>query len=140
FQFKIASIEPALGIELFVLEAPLVEEVSGIQDTIWGTESFDNTAVAELLDNIGAKLGMNAIHRYLPQEHHWPERSIKEVPFFGGQSDTKWPTALSRPLELRPKPEPIEVMVHLPDYPPRHFRYYGKIFKIAKADGPERIE
>ena len=31
-------------------------------------------------------------------------------------------------------------MVLLPDYPPRHFRYKGKIYNITKADGPERIE
>lgn len=140
FELKIASIEPALGIERFLLEVPLVEDLSGVQDTIWGIDNLDNTAVAELLDNIGGKLGMDVIHRYLPQEHHWPERSIKEVPFFEGQPDTEWATALTRPLELWSKPEPIEVMVHLPDYPPRHFRYKGKIYKIAKADGPERIE
>ncbi len=28
----------------------------------------------------------------------------------------------------------------IPDYPPMLFRYKGKIHKIKKADGPERIE
>src|SRR5690554_2124792 len=57
FELKISSIEPALGIELFVLEVPLVEEVSGVQDTIWGTESYDNTAVAELLRSEERRVG-----------------------------------------------------------------------------------
>ncbi|MNL65998.1 hypothetical protein D3C87_1904000 [compost metagenome] len=28
----------------------------------------------------------------------------------------------------------------MPDYPPMLFRYQGKVHKIRKADGPERIE
>ena len=38
------------------------------------------------------------------------------------------------------KPEPIEVTAPIPDYPPMLFRYKGKLHKIIKADGPERIE
>ena len=38
------------------------------------------------------------------------------------------------------RPEPIEVTAPIPDYPPMLFRYKGKLHKIIKADGPERIE
>ena len=37
-------------------------------------------------------------------------------------------------------PEYIEVTAPVPDYPPMLFRYKGKLHKIIKADGPERIE
>jgi protein ImuB len=31
-------------------------------------------------------------------------------------------------------------MAPVPDYPPMNFRYKGKLHKITRADGPERIE
>jgi protein ImuB len=140
FELKIQEIEPALGIELFVLEATLVEEVSETQEALWSMGNSDHAAIAELLDNIAGKVGMKSIHRYLPLEHHWPEASIKEVSSLVEEPETVWRTDRPRPLHLLPNPVPIEVMVALPDYPPLHFRYKGNIIKVAKADGPERIE
>ena len=37
-------------------------------------------------------------------------------------------------------PELVEVTAPIPDYPPMLFRHKGKLHKITKADGPERIE
>ncbi len=140
FELKIPEIEPALGIELFVLEATLVEDVSETQEALWNTGGNNPKAVAELLDNIAGKVGMQAIHRYLPQEHYWPEHSVKEINSLEEQPETEWRTDRPRPLHLLPEPEPVEVMVALPDYPPLHFRHRGNIVRIARADGPERIE
>ena len=53
---------------------------------------------------------------------------------------TTWRTGKLRPLHLLHKPERIEVTAPIPDYPPMLFVYKGKIHKIVKADGPERIE
>lgn len=140
FELKISEIEPALGIELFTLEATLVEDISETQEALWSSANRDRTAISELLDNIAGKVGMQTIHRYLPQEHYWPERSIKEVSSLDEQPKTEWRTDCLRPIHLLPKPEPVEVMVVLPDYPPMHFRYKGEIIRVARADGPERIE
>jgi len=140
FELKIPEIEPALGIELFTLEAPLVEDLTETQEALWSTANRDRTAISELLDNIAGKIGPQTIHRYLPQEHYWPERSIKEVNSLDEQPETEWRTDWLRPIHLLPKPEPVEVMVVLPDYPPMHFRYKGEIIRVARADGPERIE
>lgn len=139
FELKLGSIEPALGIELFVIEAPLVEDISESQDTLWDIKG-GQAKVAELLDNIAGKIGMGAIRRYLPAEHHWPERSVKETTSLDENPDIPWPTEKLRPLHLLAEPEPIDVMVPLPDYPPVLFTHRGKIFKLMKADGPERIE
>lgn len=140
FELKISEIEPALGIELFTLEATLVEDINETQEALWSSANRDRTAISELLDNIAGKVGMQTIHRYLPQEHYWPERSIKEVSSLDEQPQTEWRTDCLRPIHLLPKPEPVEVMVMLPDYPPMHFRYKGEIIRVARADGPERIE
>lgn len=140
FELKLSLLEPGMGIELFVLEAPLVEAVEAVQEALWDSRYHDQKAIGELLDNIAGKVGMEAVHRYLPQERYWPECSIKEVPFLEGKPELPWPTDIARPLHLLPQPQPITVMVLLPDYPPRQFRYKGKVYSIVRADGPERIE
>ena len=138
FVLKIPLFEPALGVELFTLEGLLIERVKTAQEQLWH-RSGEPAAVAELLDRIETKVGSNRIHRYLPQEHHWPERSIRAAQSLDEEPNTEWPDK-QRPIHVLPDPEPIEVMVPLPDYPPLHFRHQGKVIQVAKADGPERVE
>lgn len=141
FEIKISGIEPALGFELFILEAPIVEDVSIAQETFWNTAGNHNeVAVAELLDKLAGKVGIQTIHRYIPDEHYWPERSYKVASSLQEKSLTAWQADLPRPVHLLPKPEAIEVTVPMPDYPPMLFRYKGVLHPIKKADGPERIE
>ena len=139
FEIKLSTIEPASGIELFVIEAPLVEDVCDTQEALWETKGGQHK-VAELLDNIAGKIGMETITRYLPAEHHWPERSVIATNSLDQMPETEWPIEKLRPLHLLTEPEPIDVMVPLPDYPPILFTHKGKVFKLMKADGPERIE
>jgi protein ImuB len=140
FEMSLPTIEPALGIELFLLEAPKVEDISPIQEKLWEDNSgLDDIALAELLDRIAGKVGADHIHRYIPDEHYWPERSYKSAPIHEKINNT-WRLDRPRPLRLLAKPEYIEVMAPIPDYPPMQFRYKGKLHKIEKADGPERIE
>jgi protein ImuB len=141
FEIKISQIEPKLGIELFLIEAPIVEDLSSQQEALWSTTgNGDIVAVAELLDRFSVKLGIDVIHRYLPAEHYWPERSYKEASSIQEKATTNWRTDLPRPLQLLPEPEFITVTVPIPDYPPMQFHYKGKRHIVAKADGPERIE
>jgi protein ImuB len=141
FELQISKIEPALGIELFLLEAPRVEEVDQVQETLWAAEpGLADASLAELLDRLTGKVGASAIHRYLPLEQHWPERSVKLASSLTEQPTTAWRTDRPRPVRLLRRPEPVEVMALLPDYPPKVFTYKGKRHVVEKADGPERIE
>jgi len=141
FEHKLSSIEPALGIELFVLEAKQVEDVEPLQAALWHSSfGLDNNNIAELLDRIGGKLGTACIKRYVPAEHYWPERCFKPAASLEEQPATSWYMDRPRPLELLPQPEPITVTAPIPDYPPMFFQYKGKMHKVKKADGPERIE
>jgi protein ImuB len=141
FEQKIATIEPALGIEFFILEASKVEEMSPVQETLWGgTGGLEDIGVAELLDRLTGKLGANVVHRYLPAEHHWPERSVKQAASLTEKITTPWRADRPRPIQLLSKPELVEVTAPIPDYPPMLFRHRGKLHTIKKADGPERIE
>lgn len=141
FELKIRTIAPGFGIELFGLEAPEVEDMPITQETIWDTTGgFDNGKIAELLDTLAGRAGQEIIQRYLPDEHHWPERSIKKTALLHEKPSISWRTDRPRPAYLLAEPELVEVTAPVPDYPPTIFIYKGKIHYIAKADGPERIE
>ncbi|GAB2808939.1 Y-family DNA polymerase [Ferruginibacter profundus] len=141
FEIKIDSIEPALGIELFTIDALKVEELTIAQEKLWENHyGIDDVGLSELLDRIAGKIGAGKIHRYVPDEHYWPERSFKVASSIDEPVQTIWKMDRPRPLQLLSKPEVIDVTAPIPDYPPMNFRYKGKLHKIMKADGPERIE
>jgi protein ImuB len=140
FELKIVQIDPGLGIELFILEAPVIEELLSSQDALWEVNGANEAAIAELIDKLSGKIGSNSIHRYLPAEHYWPERSMKKSDSLSEKAMVEWRKDLPRPLHLLAKPEKIEVSVPVPDYPPLLFIYNGAIHTVKKADGPERVE
>jgi protein ImuB len=141
FEIKIDSIEPALGIEVFTLEALKVEDAVSNQATLWEDScGLDNPHLSELLDRIDGKFGPGHVQRYVPDEHYWPERSVRPAVTLNEKLFTTWRTDRPRPIQLLPIPQVIEVTAPVPDYPPMSFRYKGKLHKVVKADGPERIE
>jgi len=138
---KIVNIAPGLGIEVFTIEAQIVEEVTAMQDALWSfTEGGNGTAIGELLDRIAGKLGIDTIRRYLPDEHYWPERSYTKAVTIADKPQTDWRPGLPRPIHMLPQPELIEVTVPMPDYPPILFIHKEVLHRVSKADGPERIE
>jgi protein ImuB len=141
FEIKISTIEPAMGIELFVLEGPKVEDFLSTQETMWKeARGLEDVRLAELIDRIAMKIGEHSIRRYVAAEHYWPERSFKPASSLQDKSLTGWRGAKLRPLHVLTNPEKIEVTAPIPDYPPMLFRYKGQIHQIVNADGPERIE
>ena len=142
FELKIPLIEPALGIELFTLDALKVEDVEPEQEVLWSTTAggLKDGRLTELLDKISNKMGSASIHRYLPQECHWPERSIKQAKTLQDKRMTAWRTDRPRPSLLLQKPEKVQVTAPIPDYPPMLFVYKNKVHQVKRSDGPERIE
>jgi protein ImuB len=141
FALKFDQVAPALGIELFVLDALQVEEVDVVQETLWAEKpGLESECVAELLDRVAGKIGTKSINRYLPAEHFWPERSAESTSSTKKQRESDWRTDKPRPVQLLDIPEPIEATAMTPDYPPLLFIYKGKKHEVRKADGPERIE
>lgn len=141
FELKIETIEPDMGIELFILEALKVEPLSAFQEMIWQkADGLQNIHLAELIDRFTGKFGATPIRRYLPDEHYWPERSVRSAISIHEKKTTEWKLDRPRPIQLLNNPEHIEVTAPVPDYPPMNFRYKGQLHKIIKADGPERIE
>ena len=141
FQQKFEQIAPALGIELLILDATKTEPAVDKQSLLWsGNPDSKSELVAELLDNIAARVGEKNIHRYLPAEHHLPERVAQIATDLSQNPENDWLSDKPRPLQLLEPPEAIEAMALTPDYPPRQFIYRKERHIIAAADGPERIE
>lgn len=141
FQLKLSSIEPALGIELFVLDAAKVEDHLPQQEKMWeDSGGLDDERLSELIDRIASKVGIDQIHRFLPEEHYWPERSFKTASSLTEEATTQWRDNKPRPMHILPIPQRIQVSAPIPDYPPMLFRYKDRVHNIVKADGPERIE
>ncbi|MGV3528129.1 MAG: Y-family DNA polymerase [Flavisolibacter sp.] len=141
FDLKLSEIEPALGIELFTLQANQIEKAEVPQESFWKkTGNIADREVAEMLDRMETKIAGVQIRRYLPAEHYWPEHSYKKATSLEEKAETDWPKDKLRPVKILQKPEAIRVTAPVPDYPPMHFQYRGKLHKIIRADGPERIE
>lgn len=141
FTLKIPEIEPDLGIELWVLEATRVEKVDAMQEAFWEEATgLEDPQLAELIDRLTSRNGTLGVHRFLPNQHHWPERSIRPAITLEEKATVNWSSDRPRPIRLLPKPERIDVTAPIPDYPPMVFRYKGEAHLIKRADGPERIE
>ena len=140
FENKLCLLEPALGIEVFLLEAPHVEPMPVEQHAMWEPRgSLADDRLAELVDRLMDRSGVQA-NRYLPAGRYWPEHSFRKTSGFNEEAEVPWITGAARPLCLLKIPEPVEVTAPIPDYPPMLFRYKGELHRIARADGPERIE
>ena len=112
-----------------------------MQQNFWEfTSDLTGNNVSELLDRLENRLGPGIIRRYLPDVHYLPERSVRIASSLKEKPGTVWKNDLPRPLQLLRSPEPVDVTAPIPDYPPMLFRYKGRLHKIIKADGPERIE
>ncbi len=141
FENSISSLQPDSGIELFLLTAMIVEDLPAAQEKIWeAAGGLQDQRISELYDRLTSHKDVISIHRYLPAEHHLPEKSVRLSQSLTEESTSNWKTDPPRPLYLLSPPEQIEVTAPIPDYPPMFFSYKGQRHKIVKADGPERIE
>jgi len=141
FGIKLDTVTVTAGIELFTLAATKVEEYTTPQSSMWeGSPELNDMKVYELIDHIENRNGKNVVKRYLPDEHHLPEKSVKPAGSFNEEATTYWKCMPARPMHLLHPPEQVDVVAPIPDYPPMMFTYKGKLHKIVKADGPERIE
>jgi protein ImuB len=141
FFIKLDTVAPGMGIELFVLDALKTEPVSDKQSELWSAKGgAESDEVAELLDRLAGRIGTAHIHRYLPGEHYWPERTAQPHSDLKKAPESEWRTDKPRPMQILDQPEPIEAMALTPDYPPKLFIWKGEQHVIVGADGPERIE
>ncbi|WCL54693.1 Y-family DNA polymerase [Gimibacter soli] len=137
---KIPEIDPGFGIDLLLMEAhdciPLAERQMAA-----GHEERTTEALDRLMDRLGTRLGQGSVARLRHRESHLPERA--QTLAAPATDDLGWdrlPAGLPpRPLRLLARPEPIEVMAEVPEGPPLTFRWRRVAWRVARAEGPERL-
>jgi protein ImuB len=137
---KLDVIDPGFGIEVVTLTAEGVEVISARQQRLdAGRETAAEEGLAPLIDRLSNRLGEERVWRSEPFESHVPERSVVRKPPLAGEVHGGWDAERPRPVRLFRRPEPIDAVALVPDDPPRQFRWRGRVHKVTKAEGPERI-
>lgn len=149
---KIEGLEPGPGFEVMTLSVPAADPFVGVQAVLVprgpedgaadAADAHDDAAAAELVDRLGARLGMGRIRYPVPRESWWPERAVDLVPADARRPPRPprpWPPDRPRPVRLLARPEPIEVTAPVPDDPPVLFRWRAAVHRVRHAEGPERI-
>lgn len=144
-EMKLEEIDAGYGIEMLRLEALLVEPIhartqAGPLQAGAAAEARrggDESALEDLVGRLGARVGLDQITRLHPVDTHIPEKTAKVLSAAWSEPATDWPVAPHpRPLLLW-QPE----LVHAPLHPrlPARFRWRGRNWDLAEAQGPERI-
>ncbi|NIJ41107.1 protein ImuB [Parvibaculum indicum] len=139
--------DAGFGIEAMSLACLAADDLAPSQARLTGggPQAHD---LARLIDRLGNRLGPGRVARAEPRASHIPERAVRAVPAMRGASPALagWareaahlPEGVSRPLRLLPAAEPVEVVAEVPEGPPRIFRWRRMTYRVARAEGPERI-
>ncbi|WP_264211555.1 Y-family DNA polymerase [Leisingera thetidis] len=147
-EMKLEQIDAGFGIDMLRLEVLQAEAMhdrtpaghiqAGAAARARQEEQEEAAALEDLIGRLGARLGLEAITRYHPAESHIPEKSFTvQAAAWSEPWAGEWP----RP----PRPRPLLIwppeLVHAPERPqvPEHFRWRGRDWELAGAEGPERI-
>ena len=136
-RMKIEMIDPGFGIEAMRLVAGRCEPLGPqLIEGGLGGEKPDPDLVP-LIDRLAGRLGARRLFRISAVESDVPERSLARVgPLSPAAGWPDWP----RPIRFLSPSERIDrVMAELPDQAPLRFLWRGRMHRIARADGPERI-
>ncbi len=162
FTEKLPQIDPGFGIEVMTLGATLTAPLAAQQGELRRVEERAvNTAdgaqtLPELVDRLGSRLGLEAVRAPRLRESHLPERAFAlaspvegaaggkerssgKAPEKANDDWQKTPHPKLRPLRLLARPEPVEAVSLLPDYPPAQFRWRRVLHQVVRAEGPERL-
>lgn len=156
------EIDAGFGFDLIRLGVLEAQGFSPTQTDMTGSAAHEDD-LADLIDRLGARLGLAQVARFLPQDRHLPETRQALVPAArvqpkalrrgrdkglawigdacglpGRQSDEEVPP-LVRPLRLIVPAEPVDAVAMIPDGPPLRFRWRRAVYEVAACEGPERI-
>ena len=137
-------------IDLVILAVQRSEPMTAAQETFAtndaATGHANPAALAALVDRLSSRLGAASVMQLRARESHVPERAQVAVAALakghgnsrGNDGFAAGPSA-PRPPRLLPRPEPVTAVAPVPDDPPVLFRWRGRVHRVVRADGPERI-
>ena len=146
------NIDAGFGFDLVRLSVLSVAAFDMLQGDLAGDVDDDDADIALFVDRVRARLGEAAVLKPVVVESHLPERAVAIVPFAEAPQRRMPPTQTERtvppmtiypperPVRLFRSPEPIEVpATEIPEGPPMNFRWRRALYRVARAEGPERI-
>ena len=135
------TIDPGFGIEAVTLIAEQVEALGARQGRLEaGADVALEEGLAPLVDRLCNRLGQDKVWRDEAHPSHAPERAVVRRPALSvAGSEDGWDPQRPRPVRLFARPEPVEVTAPVPDDPPVLFRWRGRVHKVRRAEGPERL-
>jgi protein ImuB len=136
FRDRTEKIEPGFGIEKLTLVAVIAEPLEDLQKSSSLVEEAV-TDVSPLIDIYGNR--GHKVYRLAPLASDVPERSVQRISAVADPIAIAWISHWRRPVRLLPRPELINAIALMPDYPPASITWRGKRRKVKCADGPERI-
>lgn len=133
--------DAGFGIEALRLSASAATPLDAAQAGVFGAP--DGAAdIGRLVDRLASRLGPQAVLRSKYVNTHIPERAVVLEPAVVLErmdaAACPAPDAL-RPVRLLPAPEEIRVMAEAPDAPPALMEWRHRVYRFARAAGPERI-
>ena len=145
------GLDTGYGFEMVRLAATSAERLDQDQPS-WDATGAGEADVAELVDRLGARFGLERVTRLRLADSHQPSRAAIAVsaalPVARGPSAASkiasdaadaLATLPERPIRLLERPEPIETVAEVPDGPPLRFRWRRILHQVAAIEGPERI-
>jgi protein ImuB len=137
------GLDLGFGIDLIEIGAPVVQvlaEVVTDLDPVAAAALASADALHRLADRMSARLGAGRVTRLAAVASWVPEQAVARVTV-GTSVPNTFPAqvAARRPAMLLSRAEPIDAIAEVPDGPPRQFRWRTLSFKVACAQGPERI-
>lgn len=139
---KLDVLDPGFGVEVVTLEALDVEPLSGRQTRLDAVRAPSlEEGLSPLVDRLTNRLGADRVWRAAAVESHAPELAAGRArPLTPTPDAAPWNAETPRPLRLFRRPEPLEMVTALlPDDPPLQFRWRGRLHRVLRAEGPERI-
>lgn len=137
-------LDPGFGFDIIQLGVVQSDAAPSVQNCLDGNQGHQRELSA-LIDRLSARLGADAIQKFIPLNSHLPERASRAIPALSRKRGTRtWELPVSaatiaRPFFLMRQPEEIAVIAEVPDGPPKRFRWRSSFYDIALAEGPERI-
>jgi protein ImuB len=136
FRDRTEKIEPGFGIEKLVLVAVAAEPLEQEQraSSLVEQEDDDITPLIDIFGNRGQR-----VYRVAPLASDVPERSVQQISAVAEAVQETWVGQWRRPVRLFHRPEQIQAIALMPDYPPASITWRGKRHRVKRADGPERV-
>ena len=158
FRERLAALDGTLdagcGFEILRMSVLASAPFGESQRDLAGDPADGSDAVAAFAERAAARFGPQVLLAPLMRESHCPERSAPLFPStqMGGSPSRPVSGNLAlkpavaahapcapRPVRLLASPEPVDAIAGIPDGPPASFRWRRVHYRVARAEGPERM-